>query len=68
MLSIALCRRPQFEAATADTRARAAAATGPDDGGEEFLMLWGSGVNILLKEEDFVLGILGVLLGRIPGF
>ena len=27
-----------------------------------------SGVNILQKEEDFVLGIFGVLLGRIPGF
>ena len=27
-----------------------------------------AGVNILQKEEDFVLGILGVLLGRIPGF
>ena len=27
-----------------------------------------SGVNILQKEEDFVLGILGMLLGRIPGF
>ena len=27
-----------------------------------------TGVNILQKDEDFVLGILGVLLGRIPGF
>ena len=27
-----------------------------------------AGVHILQKEEDFVLGILGVLLGRIPGF
>ena len=27
-----------------------------------------AGVNILQKEEDFVLGNLGVLLGRIPSF
>ena len=27
-----------------------------------------AGVNILQKEEDFDLGILGMLLGRIPGF
>ena len=27
-----------------------------------------SGANILQKEEDFVLGILGVLLGKISGF
>ena len=27
-----------------------------------------AGLNILQKEEDFVLGIFGVLLGRIPGF
>ena len=31
-------------------------------------LTWTSGVNILQKEEDFVLGIFGVLLGRIPGF
>ena len=38
---------------------------------EEFVLLKGNiftGVNILQKEEDFVLGILGLLLGRIPGF
>ena len=27
-----------------------------------------TGANILQKDEDFVLGILGVLLGRIPDF
>ena len=32
-------------------------------------ILWkNSGVNIMQKKEDFVLGILGVFLGRIPGF
>ena len=35
---------------------------------KKYLFMDDSGVNILLKEEDFVLGILRVLLGRIPGF
>jgi len=36
--------------------------------GARYVLRVKAGVNILQNEEDFILGILGVFLGRIPGF